>query len=59
LVTELLDRNVMTGPSPQGGSDMHSLDMHTDDDLVVAVERLSEVQDRHDAEHSDSDGSDG
>jgi hypothetical protein len=39
---------------------MHSLDMHTDDDdLVVAVERLSEVQDRHDAEHSDSDGSDG
>ena len=39
---------------------MPPLDMHTDDDdLVVAVERLSEVQDRHDAEHSDSDGSDG
>jgi len=39
---------------------MHSLDMQfDDDDLVVAVERLSEVQDRHDAEHSDSDGSDG
>jgi hypothetical protein len=30
-----------------------------DSELVVAVETLADVQDRFDAEHSDSDGSDG
>lgn len=29
------------------------------DELIVAVETLSGVQDRFDTEHSDSDGSDG